>query len=814
MDFSNPECKVGLEKHFATKIELVSYCPTKDLFAIIQLDTNLILSRLDFDEKDIKKVWENKFDYKITAVAFKPDGNSISVGFINGNVNIVSLETSEIINAFNLKNQITFLFWAEEDNSNTSSNINQVLDYSVFEKHAKSIKSKLPTPSPLPNSSEFSKVGISDSLNTIEESSKTINILLICDSLGNLTFSLYGIFFLGSILIHGLSLDPSRFRIVQSSITSTLKTLSFLTIKKPPDDASKNEYLFQLLSTEFDLKNLLRYKNELKMFSVKSFELNLDLLYLEEGFEICKKEFLNSFTINEKFFSLNKSRWEECGGVGFPMFEYLSLYLTGFPSQQFLSFLVNELGESVTSFLIFVVLTNFVKDTVTLGKIDSDILHNSKKVYFNVSSTRYKKSTTLDFDIKLIFECMTQVETLMILIECLLLYLNEEIKKFSEFSAWLIKAVVLLSGAEHTANENDNQHEFVVEFLRTDCLVETQLKKFFEFSSKKEHLVEINVNFDSNSQKIKVESESISNCLINLRSKVNLFFESSGKCFVDCLIFKSLTPILNDCDTVDLLEKHSLETGIILKGKQSAAISNHRLSFFLEKFLSHCFDFINDKVGFGVIVYITFLENIKYMAISIPIPNHENLEMRNQILVIKTHTQDTEKIEIAILKFQYERFPIFNVVDFKFFGDDIVILFYDNINSSLYVAFVNYLKLSYKSFDHGEKENENFYLTIFMNGLSEFDNPFEFHESQLFKVPNDIFETDEIIDRSNSDKEKYNFKLRLSCNRKKFIISVVSEHRVIILDFDQDNESNNDEDNNEEEILDSHTRYDVNNMDM
>jgi len=297
-------------KGFKSPISLASLNPNKDLVAISFKNTDFSVFR--FSGESWSSIWSKLID-QASAIAWNPDGNSIAVASAS-NVSIYLLETGDTIYTFQVDAKALYLLWStiiEDSRTETS----------LY---------KDPQILPLP----FQKPG-SDQL--AQFSSKPLDILIIGDASGNITFSLYGIFHLGCIPQDGISLDQSSVRIVNATISPCLSSLTLLSQSSPHRHSLQTFNLSPLL---------LDNKTEITQLASRSSALNSNLVNLTSQIDQLSKD----YSIYQKAWRAHRNgvrnAWNEITGIdAFPKEQFHELYATWSSTAEIQSLLIHHLSK-------------------------------------------------------------------------------------------------------------------------------------------------------------------------------------------------------------------------------------------------------------------------------------------------------------------------------------------------------------------------------------------------------------------------------------------------------------------------------------
>jgi len=83
---------VTKELALSSDIKLACWCPTMDLCAVVSNDGQLQLHRMDW-----QLLWAASPDALVTAICWRPDGKEIAVGYSNGCISVLDVESGEAV---------------------------------------------------------------------------------------------------------------------------------------------------------------------------------------------------------------------------------------------------------------------------------------------------------------------------------------------------------------------------------------------------------------------------------------------------------------------------------------------------------------------------------------------------------------------------------------------------------------------------------------------------------------------------------------------------------------------------------------------
>ncbi|WAR21442.1 APC4-like protein [Mya arenaria] len=100
------------EKHVTVEAELMVWSPKFDLVALANVNGEVVLHRLSW-----QKVWSlpaHTEDARVKAMAWRPDGKVLAVGYTTGHMLLCYIENADILHSIDLQQQVTCLSWVAQ----------------------------------------------------------------------------------------------------------------------------------------------------------------------------------------------------------------------------------------------------------------------------------------------------------------------------------------------------------------------------------------------------------------------------------------------------------------------------------------------------------------------------------------------------------------------------------------------------------------------------------------------------------------------------------------------------------------------------
>ncbi|KAL2932114.1 Anaphase-promoting complex subunit 4 [Bienertia sinuspersici] len=192
--------QLQFDKPAPSQIKMAEWNPEKDLLAMVTDDSKIILHRFNW-----QRLWTISPGKCITSLCWRPDGKAVAVGLEDGTISLHDVENGKLLRSMKSHNApVVCLNWEEDDRHGKDNGIVSYEDRSLRffppAPRVPRIPGVVSGDSTLLDSTEDS---FQDLLNT---SHQRFNILCSADKDGGICFSIFGIFPIGKINIHSLSL--------------------------------------------------------------------------------------------------------------------------------------------------------------------------------------------------------------------------------------------------------------------------------------------------------------------------------------------------------------------------------------------------------------------------------------------------------------------------------------------------------------------------------------------------------------------------------------------------------------------------------
>ncbi|RUS32971.1 hypothetical protein BC938DRAFT_473640 [Jimgerdemannia flammicorona] len=461
------------DKAFPERVRFFSWCPTMDLLITLSTLGDLALYRFIITWQ---KVWSlpPPKDTTVGAVAWRPDGKVLAIGYSTGVVKLYDVNTAEVVHTIlgtsGSENPapVTCLHWAEESvKKRTMHHLESALRRFEMTQY-------MPQLSVIPNATSGAGVfastqreGTANRAIVQDEAGGSMNLLVAGDSEGNFHLSVFGIFYLGVVSLSKITKLPLRHpNIVRASVTPDLSAINLVI-----HEANSSQQRMLMLDT-----NLLHTrKSEIRSLSLKSTQVNFLINYIAEGVRATEEDYDRVVELTKKNLEVfERVLLDHNGGlfVGIyldgarisvivdedegdrdvktsttPTIEFLGILATGTPSEPLQQYLQRELTErglkkwerqAESGYLN---MRKLVHEYIQPA-CERLIVHLSD---INGYSRWYERFGPVGLEEPFVHSCIMLAGSFVGRLQELLKMLNVELRNFKEFAKWLhvIRAALL-----------------------------------------------------------------------------------------------------------------------------------------------------------------------------------------------------------------------------------------------------------------------------------------------------------------------------------------------------------------------------------
>ncbi|XP_049865547.1 anaphase-promoting complex subunit 4 [Pectinophora gossypiella] len=234
------------ERHVANQVEHMVWSNRLDLLAISNFKGEVQVHRLHW-----QKVWNlppPKENVTVRAMAWRPDGKALAIGYSSGSVYIVDIEDKEVLDKYDLELEkseefddtkhygITCVTWAvREGNLESATEYNIYDDPSIFLQKPPSLSSGFKNPSPEDNVKD---------LKEIQEPTQ-LNMLIVGYGTGYIYMSIFGRYPYGTIHLAQVAKDEcGEYKVLDICLSNDFSLMQVCYL-----DRSTNNVFVSLINT-------------------------------------------------------------------------------------------------------------------------------------------------------------------------------------------------------------------------------------------------------------------------------------------------------------------------------------------------------------------------------------------------------------------------------------------------------------------------------------------------------------------------------------------------------------------------------------
>ncbi|CAG9563159.1 unnamed protein product [Danaus chrysippus] len=229
------------EKHVANKVDLMVWSNRLDLLALSNFKGEVQVHRLHW-----QKVWNlppPKEGVTVQAMAWRPDGKALAIGYSSGTVCIVDIEDKEIIDKYDFACEMTEELYSANDYgipciswTVKSGTLESAVEYNLYD-DASIFLPKAPSPS-----TSYKSQVPEDTTKTLKESvdNTQLSMLMIAFGSGSIYLSVFGRYPYGIIHLSQITKDEcGEYKILDIKLSDDFSVMQVLYLEK----TSNNIYL-------------------------------------------------------------------------------------------------------------------------------------------------------------------------------------------------------------------------------------------------------------------------------------------------------------------------------------------------------------------------------------------------------------------------------------------------------------------------------------------------------------------------------------------------------------------------------------------
>ncbi|XVF40588.1 hypothetical protein PTKIN_Ptkin01aG0126000 [Pterospermum kingtungense] len=449
--------QLQFDKPVASQIKIAEWNPEKDLLAMVTEDFKIVLHRFNW-----QRLWTISPGRCITSLCWRPDGKAIAVGLEDGTISLHDVENGKLLRS--LKSHtvaVVSLNWEEDGQVTRDDTVN----ISTYEDRTSRFFPPAPRVPRMPGLAPGDTGFMDDSEDSFRELSKSsyqrFNILCSGDKDGSICFSIFGIFPIGKINIHKLSIpspfanEQATYRLLHASISKVAlsKDLCHLIVmcsgelnQDEVESMEGKQGMRGMHCLLLDTSIFWKRKNELHQVAQQASNIEDLIEVIRTSLSVMSKQWSDAIhSFRQKFDSLS-SLIIDHGLDSSPQEEFLSLLGGARTSPPLHQFLVNSLGElgvkrvskvvcGAGKELQLVVLDHLQPAAEIIGFRMAELRGLSRW------RTRFQG---IGLDETLINNATEKSGLLLAQVERFMRVLTSVVQQFSNFFNWLLKCIKLL----------------------------------------------------------------------------------------------------------------------------------------------------------------------------------------------------------------------------------------------------------------------------------------------------------------------------------------------------------------------------------
>ncbi|XP_010914780.1 anaphase-promoting complex subunit 4 isoform X2 [Elaeis guineensis] len=485
--------QLQFDKPFPFQIKIAEWNPEKDLLAMVTEDSKVLLHRFNW-----QRLWTFSPGKCITCLCWRPDGKAIALGLEDGSISLHDVENGKLLRSIKSHNvAVVCLNWEEDTQLVRGDN-----DH-TYEDRTMRFFPPAPRIPRMPGLGSGDTGLMDDPVDTFQDFSNSshqcFNILCSGDQDGFICFSIFGIFPIGKINIHKLSVSSpyldkqATYQLQNASIqkvalSKNLRQLVVPSFGELVEDIVKLKDKF--IHTDGELVELdkssrgedssvglhclilntsifLNRKNELHQVALQASSIEDLIEVVRASLAVMSKQWSDTMTtFHEKFDPLS-SLIVDHGLESNSQDEFLSLLFGARTSPALHQFLVNSLGE--------VGVKRVSKAIDNAGKELHVVVHEHLQpaveiIGFRIGELRglsrwRARFQTIGLDEKLIDSATEKAGMLHVQLERFSRVLATVLYQFQNFFNWVAKCIKILL-SDPTDQIQPPNSELVVIFLK------------------------------------------------------------------------------------------------------------------------------------------------------------------------------------------------------------------------------------------------------------------------------------------------------------------------------------------------------------
>ncbi|XP_063963789.1 anaphase-promoting complex subunit 4-like isoform X2 [Lytechinus pictus] len=437
------------ERNLSVEVTLMQWSPKMDLIALANENGEVLLQRLTWQRQAIWTLTPPGEDEgkEVRALAWRPDGKVLAVGYQSGRLLLCRVEKAEVIHTTHVDQPITCMQWTEALDKDLDSEANGqsssvkaelgVTADAANENLSEKFLPKLPSLSKISSIKSYIDDNVEDAKKLKEQ--KRLNMLAVGCHGGTLTLLAFGVAPIVNVDMSQFIQTTKCGDFLGASLSSDLHTISIIVEYSNEEDITE---IFQSLLT-LDCVLLASRHQEISRYAKKFGKIRTLMEYLEATLKAvteAKEDILIEMENKLTKYAQQKPTEESLSD------EFLQLLLWGKASPELQQFLVHDLTEKGLKKLDQSVENSYV----SIQKLVLKHIHSvGRSLLFQLSELKgmalwYDKYGMLGLSATAIQDAINAVGSFMLKANELLQVIESSLKNFKAFFRWLYVIVMQL----------------------------------------------------------------------------------------------------------------------------------------------------------------------------------------------------------------------------------------------------------------------------------------------------------------------------------------------------------------------------------
>lgn len=477
------------ERSLAVEVTLMEWSPKMDLIALANDNGDVLLQRLTWQRQPI---WTlnppgEEEGKEVRALAWRPDGKVLAVGYKSGQLLLCRVEKAEVIHTTRVDHSITCMQWTSASNqclkvdggcgSNGQSLVKPDLTTAAGavsdDSNSEKFLPKLPSLSKISSIKSYIDDNVEDAKRLKDQ--KRLNMLAVGTSGGMLTLLAYGVAPMAHFDVSQFIPTPKCGDFLGATVSSDLHSISVMVEHSNEEDVTQ---IFQSMLT-LPCVLLASRHQEISRYAKKFGKIRTLMEYLEATLKAvteAKEDILIEMENKLTKYAQQKTTEESLSD------EFLQLLLWGKASLELQSFLLHELTEKGLKKLDQSVENSYI----SIQKLVLKHIHSvGRSLLFHLSELKgmalwYDKYGMLGLNASAIQDAICAVGSFMLKANELLQVIESSLKNFKAFFRWLYVIVMQLMEEpiqQSISKMYQRDINFVADFLSENFTDEPNMDK-------------------------------------------------------------------------------------------------------------------------------------------------------------------------------------------------------------------------------------------------------------------------------------------------------------------------------------------------